>query len=158
MEIIPRPRGNAWQMLLYAVSTLGAWSTNTQWNETDAGLFKAAQSRFTVDLLETGSLVLVQALTLMSNYAQMGNKPNSSYNYYGLARRMAMGIGLHKEFPAWQSTSLIKLEIRRRVWWCLYAFDVGSIITFSRPLDFPQSGIETELPMNVHDTVSAELL
>jgi hypothetical protein len=153
MEIIPRPSGNAWQVLLYVVAALGAWSTATQRTDVHAGLFEAAKARFSIDLLETGNLVLVQALTLMSNYAQMGNKPNSSYNYYGLARRIAMGIGLHKEFSAWQLNPL-GLEMRRRVWWCLYAFDVGSIITFSRPFDFPQSGVEVELPINVHDTVS----
>lgn len=153
MEIIPQPSGNAWQVLLYVVAALGAWSTATQRTDVHTGLFEAAKARFSFDLLETGNLVLVQALTLMSNYAQMGNKPNSSYNYYGLARRNAMGIGLHKEFSAWRLKPLV-IEIRRRVWWCLYAFDVGSIITFSRPFDFPQSGVDVELPINVHDAVS----
>ncbi|KAL7930663.1 fungal-specific transcription factor domain-containing protein [Trichoderma chlorosporum] len=151
MEIIPRPSGNAWQVLLYVVAALGAWSTATQRTDAHTGLFEAAKARFSIDLLETGNLVLVQALTLMSNYSQMGNKPNSSYNYYGLARRIAMGIGLHKEFSAWQLNPLV-VEMRRRVWWCLYAFDVGSIITFSRPFDFPQSGVDVPLPLNVHDT------
>lgn len=153
MEVIPRPSGNAWQVLLYVVAALGAWSTATQRTDIHTGLFEAAKARFSIDLLETGNLILVQALTLMSNYAQMGNKPNSSYNYYGLARRIAMGIGLHKDFSAWQLKPLV-IEMRRRVWWCLYAFDVGSIITFSRPFDFPQSGVDVELPMNVHDAVS----
>lgn len=153
MEIIPRPSGNAWQVLLYVVAALGAWSTATQRSDVHTRLFEAAKARFSIDMLETGNLVLVQALTLMSNYAQMGNKPNSSYNYYGLARRIAMGIGLHKEFSAWQLNPLV-VEMRRRVWWCLYVFDVGSIITFSRPFDFPQSGVDVELPINVHDTVS----
>ncbi|UKZ55908.1 hypothetical protein TrVGV298_009732 [Trichoderma virens] len=153
MEVIPRPSGNAWQVLLYVVAALGAWSTATQQADAHTGLFEAAKARFSIDLLETGNLVLVQALTLMSNYAQMGNKPNSSYNYYGLARRIAMGIGLHKEFSAWQLNPLV-VEMRRRVWWCLYAFDVGSIITFSRPFDFPQTGVDVELPTNIHDIVS----
>ncbi|KAH8801436.1 fungal-specific transcription factor domain-containing protein [Xylogone sp. PMI_703] len=151
MEIIPRPPGNAWQVLLYIVSAIGAWSTATQPTEVDLGLFEAAKSRFSIDLIETGSIILVQALALLSNYAQKRNRPNSSYNYYGLARRIAMGIGLHKEFSNWQP-NFLALEVRRRVWWCLYVFDIGSIITFSRPLDFPQSGIEAELPLNVHDS------
>ena len=63
---------------------------------------------------------------------------------------MALGIGLHKEFPAWHEMPLM-LEIRRRVWYCLYIFDVGAIITFSRPFDLPTRGIEVHLPMNVSD-------
>lgn len=153
MEVIPRPASNAWHVLLYVIAALGAFSTATRPTDTDLGLFSAAKSRLSIDMLETGNLCLVQALTLISNYLQKRDKPNSGYNYTGLARRIAMGIGLHKEFPNWETTPLI-LEKRRRVWWGLYIFDVGAIITFSRPLDFPESGIETELPMNVHDSVS----
>jgi transcriptional regulatory protein GAL4 len=90
-------------------------------------------------------------LTLISNYVQKRNKPNSGYNYLGLAKRMALGIGLHKEFPSWHSKPLM-LETRRRVWYCLYIFDVGAIITFSRPLDLPRDGIEVQLPLNVSDS------
>lgn len=152
MEVIPRPSSNAWQVLLFVIAALGAFTTATQPTDIDVGLFEAAKSRLSIDVLETGNLLLVQALTLISNYLQKRNKPNSGYNYMGLARRIAMGIGLHKEFPTWEA-SLLTIEMRRRCWYCLYIFDVGGIITFSRPLDFPNDGIDVELPMNVHDSV-----
>lgn len=157
MEVIPRPTGNAWQVLLFIVAAVGVWSTAIEPTIVDLGLFEAAKARLSIDMLETGNLILVQALTLISNYMQKRNKPNSGYNYTGLARRIAMGIGLHKEFPAWEA-SLFTTEMRRRIWYCLYIFDVGAIITFSRPLDFPGDGIDVGLPMNVHDTVSASAL
>ena len=153
MEMVPRPRGQAWHVLLYAMCAIGAWTSATQQSDVDFSLFEASKSRMSVDMLETGNLTLVQALTLIANYVQKRDKPNSGYNYIGVARRIAMGIGLHKEFPNWQ-TSLLTQEMRRRVWWSLYVLDVGAIITFSRPLDFPDQGIEAELPLNVHDAVS----
>lgn len=152
MEVIPRPSGNSWQVLLFVISAVGAFTASTQPSDIDLGLFEAAKARMSMDLLETGNLLLVQALVLSSNHMQKRNKPNSGYNYMGLARRIAMGIGLHKEFPTWE-TSLFTTEMRRRIWYCLYIFDVGAIITFSRPLDFPNDGIDVELPMNVHDSV-----
>ena len=152
MEVIPRPSNNTWQVLLFVMAALGAFTTATQPTDIDVGLFEAAKTRLSIDVLETGNLLLVQALTLISNYLQKRNKPNSGYNYMGLARRIAMGIGLHKEFPTWEA-SLLTIEMRRRCWYCLYIFDVGGIITFSRPLDFPNDGIDVELPMNVHDSV-----
>lgn len=157
MEVIPRPSGNAWQVLLFVIAAVGAFTASTQPSDVDLGLFEAAKARLSIDMLETGNLRLVQALTLISNYMQKRNKPNSGYNYTGLARRIAMGIGLHKEFPTWEA-SLFEVEMRRRIWHCLYIFDVGAIITFSRPLDFPNDGIDVELPMNIHDTVSATTL
>ncbi|KAL3431963.1 fungal-specific transcription factor domain-containing protein [Aspergillus tetrazonus] len=153
MEIIPRPPGNTWQVLLFVISALGVFtsSTATSTSDVDLALFDAAKERLSIDVLETGNLVLVQALTLISNYLQKRNKPNSGYNYMGLARRVAMGIGLHKEFPTWDA-SLLTLEMRRRVWYCLYIFDIGAMITFSRPLDFPMEGVDVKLPMNAHDS------
>lgn len=153
MEVIPRPTSNTWQVLLYVVAALGAFTAAVTPTDVDLALFKAAKARLTIDVLETGSLILVQALTLSSNYLQKRNKPNSGYNYLGLARRTAMGIGLHKEFPT-SKASPLAMEMRRRVWYCLYIFDVGAIITFSRPLEFPEQGIETRLPLNIHESVS----
>ncbi|KAK5560495.1 hypothetical protein LTR46_000803 [Exophiala xenobiotica] len=151
MEVIPRPKTNAWQVLLHIVAAMGAFASSVTAPEVDVALFEAAKARMSIDMLETGNLILVQALTLISNYVQKRNKPNSGYNYLGLAKRMAMGIGLHKEFPAWHSNPF-KLETRRRVYWCLYIFDVGATITFSRPLDLPSDGIEIQLPLNIADS------
>ena len=151
MEVIPRPKTKAWQVLLHIVATLGSFCSSLTAPEIDVALFEATKARLSIDMLETGNLTLVQALTLMSNYVQKRNKPNSGYNYLGLAKRMAMGIGLHKEFPVWHSRPMW-LEMRRRVYWCLYIFDVGATITFSRPLDLPQEGIEIQLPLNVADS------
>lgn len=151
MEIIPRPRSQSWEVLVYIIATIGAFASSETITLADQALFDAAKARLSIDMLETGNLMLVEALVLMSNYVQKRDKPNSGYSYMGLAKRMAMGIGLHKEFPAWRTKPLM-LEIRRRVWWCLYNFDVGAIITFSRPLDLPREGIEVKLPLNVMDS------
>ncbi|KIW44364.1 uncharacterized protein PV06_05378 [Exophiala oligosperma] len=151
MEVIPRPKGNAWKVLLHIVAAMGAFASSVTAPEVDLALFEATKAHMSIDMLETGNIILVQALTLISNYVQKRNKPNSGYNYLGLAKRMAMGIGLHKEFPAWHSNPF-KLETRRRVYWCLYIFDVGATITFSRPLDLPTDGIEIQLPLNVADS------
>ena len=151
MEIVPRPKSTAWQVLLHIIAALGAFTTSEVTPEVDIALFEAAKSRMSFDLLETGNLFLVQALTLLSNYTQKRNRPNSGYNYLGLAKRMAMSLGLHKEFPAWHAKPLM-LEMRRRVWWSIYVFDVGAVITFSRPFDMPEDGIEVGLPLNVADS------
>jgi transcriptional regulatory protein GAL4 len=152
MEVIPRPPHQAWQVLLFVIAALGSFSSATESTDIDLALFKEAEKRFSVDMLETGSILLVQATALMANYLQKRNKPNSAYNYLGLAKRVAMGIGLHKELND-SNTRLLKLEEKRRTWWCLSVFDSGATITFSRPMDFPTGGIEVNLPLNVDDSV-----
>ncbi|KAJ0107914.1 hypothetical protein J7T55_007126 [Diaporthe amygdali] len=149
-EIIPRPHGDPWLVLAYVVAAIGVWSSAKTSDNLDLTLFAQARSILSFNFLELGNLTLVQALTLTSNYQQKRDRPNSAYNYLGLAVRMAMGLGLHKEFQGW-NISPLNMEIRRRVWWSLCVFDCGATITFSRPLTWPFDGVEVSLPRNVHD-------
>lgn len=151
-EVIPRPHGDSWLVLAYVVAAIGVWSSAKSPDNLDLQLFAQARSILTFNFLELGNLTLVQALTLTSNYQQKRDRPNSAYNYLGLAVRMAMGLGLHKEFQGW-NISPLNMEIRRRVWWSLCVFDCGATITFSRPLTWPFDGVEVALPRNVHDRV-----
>lgn len=151
LGLSPRPRDDVWEVLQNAVLALGAWCINTETGSADLTFYQSARMRLTGNLLETGSLPLVQALTLWSNYVQKRNKPNTAWNYLGLAVRMATGLGLHREFPDWKSLPL-KQEMRRRAWWGLYIFDSGSAITFGRPIDLPEIGVtDTRAVMNVED-------
>jgi transcriptional regulatory protein GAL4 len=149
-EIVPRPR-NGWMALMYVVAAIGAFMAATSPNDDDLVLFHCARSHLSINMLEVGNLTLVQSLTLISNYLQKRDRPNSSYNYLGLAVRMAFGLGLHKDFPRCKS-NLLQEEIRRRTWWCLYIFDAGSTITFGRPLTITSAGIDAKLPLNTFDS------
>ncbi|GJC81400.1 regulatory protein GAL4 [Colletotrichum liriopes] len=151
--VIPRPSGDCWLVLAYAIAAIGVYTTATNLDNLDMSLFAQARSILSFNFLEVGNLTLVQALTLISNYQQKRDKPNSGYNYLGLAVRMAMGLGLHKEFQGW-NISPLNMEIRRRVWWSLCVFDVGATITFSRPSVWPYEGVEVSLPLNVDDKAS----
>jgi transcriptional regulatory protein GAL4 len=149
-QVIARPSGKSWNALAYIIAAIGLFTTSTEPVVRDLDLFEAAKANITIDSLETGNITLVQALALLSNYIQKRGKPNSGYNYLGIALHMAMGLGLHKEFQGWRIAPL-QMEIRRRVWWALYNFYVGAAITFGRPLAWPACGIEVALPLNVDD-------
>lgn len=149
-EVVEAPPG--WRSLLYIVAAIGSFmsATNAE-DDDDLTLLDCAKKELSIEDLETGSLTLVQTLALISNYLQKRDRPNSGYNYLGLAARMAMGLGLHKDFTE-AGDLLLNQEMRRRVWWCLYIFDCGLTITYGRPLGIPCAGIDAKLPMNVVDS------
>ncbi|PNP48517.1 hypothetical protein TGAMA5MH_00411 [Trichoderma gamsii] len=153
-EVIPRPSGGSWFILAYTMAALGVYTTATTVNSLDVDIFNHIKGLLSFDLLEVGSLALVQALTLISNYQQKRDKPNSAYSYSGLATRMAMALGLHKDFQGWKISPL-SMEIRRRVWWTLSIFDIGANVTFGRPQVCPLDGVDISLPMNIHDKVNS---
>jgi transcriptional regulatory protein GAL4 len=149
-QVIPRPSGRSWHALAFIVAAIGHFTAGYGPSDTDRKLFMAAKSNLSIDSLEVGNITLVQTLTLMSNYLQKRNKPNSGYNYLGLALHMAMGLGLHKEFRDWDISPL-NMELRRRVWWSIFVFNVGAAVTFGRPLAWPNKNVEVHLPLNVSD-------
>ena len=94
-------------MLLYTILTLGAWTLGDEQTDLDEILYRKASS-FSEDdsTSESVSLALVQVLVLISNFTQKRNKPNTGWNYLGLAVHMALSLALHRELPEWDISLL----------------------------------------------------
>ncbi|KAL2017231.1 hypothetical protein VTK56DRAFT_2390 [Thermocarpiscus australiensis] len=151
-EIIPRPRHRAWQMLFHTILALGAWCLDNSQPDLDDHLYHCALS-FGEDesLFESANLTFVQALVLLSNLSQKRNKPNTGGNFLGLATRMAVSLGLHRELPEW-NISLLQRQMRCRVWWGLYMFDSGASTTFGRPILLPgREAMDVKPVLNIPD-------
>jgi transcriptional regulatory protein GAL4 len=158
-ELVQRPEDRTWNVLLYTVLALGAWTVGGDGDGLD-DIFYQRASGYLQDqsIFESASLSTVQALVLLSNYTQKRNKPNTGWNFLGLAVRMAVSLGLHRELPDWNIT-LLQREVRRRVWWGLFIFDSGASITFGRPILLPeQSMIDVKPILNIPDPVRLWLL
>ncbi|OQD77076.1 hypothetical protein PENDEC_c003G06402 [Penicillium decumbens] len=147
-----RPHGTAWQILLNTILALGAWSIGDDNSDLDITFYQEARAFLQqASVFETGNLTLIQALLLLSNYAQKRNKPNTGWNYLGLAVRMAMSLGLHKEFHGWK-INLLQREIRRRLWWGVFIFDSGAAKTFGRPILLPEENVmDAKQVLNIPD-------
>lgn len=148
---MPRPAQGIWLVLMNIVAALGAFVTNpSSSDDTSLSIFRTAKRYLALNALETGNLTLVQAFGMTAMFLQKINKPNTGYNFGGVAIRMAIGLGLHKELGS-QHMSPFKQELRRRVWWSLCVLDVGATITYSRPLIWPQAGVDAAFPSNIQE-------
>ena len=156
-NVLPRHDNDKWVMLANIVAALGSFASSNSADATDVSIFQEAQKSLFADNLEVGNLALVQAFALSATYLQKRNKPNTGYNYSGIAVRLAIGLGLHKDYQEGQISPL-QVEIRRRVWWTLCVLDVGATVSYGRPLSWPRAGVETALPKNVHEEVSTKPL
>ncbi|KAH3903530.1 galactose-responsive transcription factor GAL4 SCDLUD_001171 [Saccharomycodes ludwigii] len=146
-----------WNILMYTVLAIGCWCVNGDSTTIDLYYYDKVKEFFNGSVFERGSIQLVTALTLLSNYTQKRDKPNTGWNFLGLAVRMAIGLGLYKEFD-WYSTPINgskyvnDLELRRRLWWGIYIFDAGAAITFGRPVNLPKDFTDDLLlPSNIDD-------
>ncbi|KAL4908300.1 hypothetical protein BDW74DRAFT_166070 [Aspergillus multicolor] len=143
---------SSWHLIFYLVLAIGHWVSTGCSELNQDSYYMAARSRMSMRMLECGSLVAVQAFLLMGNYLQKRDRPNTGYNYIGIAYRMALGLGLHREPPTGQINNTLFNERRRAVWWVVYCFDSGFSLTTGRPVMASDSFIETRLPLNIDDS------
>ena len=153
-ELVPKSNETAWNMLFYTILALGAWSLGQGHADLEEYFYRKASSFWhDQSIFETACLPLVQALVLISNLVQKRNKPNTGWNYLGVAVRMALSLGLHRELPEW-NISLLQREMRRRIWWGLFIFDSGASVTFGRAVLLPEkAAIDVKHVLNIHDAV-----
>lgn len=153
-EIIQRPVSASWKLLLSTVLALGSWSSGQTQTELDEQLYRRSISLGEDEsIFEIANLTTIQALVLLSNLAQKRNRPNTGWNMLGLATRMALSLGLHREHPSW-NVGILHQEMRRRVWWGLFLFDSGASTTFGRPILLPDhNSMDTHHILNIDDEV-----
>lgn len=153
-EVIRRPDRRSWDLLFSTILAIGAWTLESDGTATDERLSsRVAALLEDSGIFESANLTLIQALVLLSNYSQKRNRPNTGWNFLGIAVRMAISLGLHREFPEWD-LSLLQREMRRRVWWGLFIFESGASTTFGRTILLPdKDAIDIKMPSNILDEV-----
>jgi hypothetical protein len=121
--------------IVFAFGCLFSSKLETPVKETTAQVyFERSKALLHFDLLDTGSLILVQALLLTGQYLQATNSPARCWNVIGLAIRVAQGLGLHRNGHISERPSCIEQQVSRRVWYGCILMDRVVGMTFGRPL------------------------
>ncbi|KAH9899054.1 fungal-specific transcription factor domain-containing protein [Xylariomycetidae sp. FL2044] len=65
----------------------------------------------------------IETILLLSFYSHALNRKNTAYTYAGLALRLSITLGLHRNITYGPAILPAEIENRRRVWWTVYTFD-----------------------------------
>lgn len=85
------------------------------------------------EVLHPGFISSIQALLLLVEYAMMDPHHFDSWTLIGAASRTMVDLGIHQDPSRNTHVSRAKLEVRRRVYWCVYALDrYNKIASFSK--------------------------
>lgn len=155
-RVIPIIDQNAWPVLMNMVLSFGAWLYEDDTGDADKKYYAVAKHHLkNISMFDKGNLTMVQALLLLSDFAQKQGDPEESWQYVGGAVRMAISLDLHLEpVNSDSSLTLLEKEMRRRVWWTTYCFESCSSKVYGRPLLLPEDSLMTVKPVsNIPDTV-----
>ncbi|KAH8597630.1 fungal-specific transcription factor domain-containing protein [Bisporella sp. PMI_857] len=98
--------------------------------------FLRSKSLLHVDILDHGSIALVQTLLIITQFLQSSSSPGRCWNSLGLACRIAQGLGIHIEDRFIQREPC-EIELRRRVWYGCVTLDIVTSTTLGRPMMTP---------------------
>lgn len=133
-----RREDSRWLALLNIVLALGSVAAGTADDTTHQIYYRRAKSRLDLDSLGSAHLETVQTLGLMGGfYLHYVNQPGLAYALVGAALRMAVALGMHREFvdsgDGVAKQKLAFVDLRRRVWWSLVCLDTWGCMTLGRP-------------------------
>jgi hypothetical protein len=99
-------------------------------------------------VLRPGSIASVQAMLLLHEYSMIDPHHFDSWGLIGAASRAMVDLGLHQDPPRSASISKAKLELRRRVYWCVYGFDRTTSLIQSRAFSFSDDSANVAMPFS----------
>lgn len=147
---LPGSQTIAWQVLCKVLMVMGAWCQCDSTCEVDISLYLQAERTLRqLPITDPGDLTLIQALLLLSDFAQKRGLPEAGMQYLGIAVQKAVALGLHREQPQ-PTADMLEQEMKRRVWWSLYVFDSCAAKSYGRPLMLPDdSFMNVKPPLNI---------
>lgn len=105
------------------------------------------------DFLNVPDLVLIQAFVNFLALARRHDSPRFVWMMVGIAIRMAMSLGLHRDGTNFQQNlSPFEIEMRRRVWWALCLFDVRASEDQGTEFTIAVDSFDTNLPLNINNS------
>lgn len=138
----PTDADPAWQCSLLCVLLLARPIVHVAVPEAQENLWwKRIQTLLPV-VIFTSSVTAVQALMLAAIHLHNTNHRDACWNLTGAAIRIAFAIGLHQD-KANTSQAPLARELRKRLWWTLYAFEQMQVSSYDRP-----SAIEHQVSKN----------
>ncbi|GAB7364384.1 hypothetical protein MBLNU230_g4927t1 [Neophaeotheca triangularis] len=97
-------------------------------------------------VLHPGSISSVQALLLLTEYAMLDPHHFDSWSLIGAASRAMVDLGLHHDPPKGAHMSKGHLELRRRVFYCVYALDRSTSLVQTRAFSFSDDSAQVKIP------------
>ncbi|KAI8093473.1 fungal-specific transcription factor domain-containing protein [Halteromyces radiatus] len=97
------------------------------------------------DYYDVPRISTVQALLLLSSHQQGAMKSARAWLYCGMAFRMALDLGLHRNSEHWNIPPEER-ERRKRVFWCCFIVDRLTTAIYGRALCFEERDIDVPFP------------
>jgi hypothetical protein len=88
----------------------------------------------------------IQCLLLLTQYAMLDPAHFDSWLLIGFASRAAVDLGFHQDPPSKTVPDKAMLDMRRRIFYCVYALDRAISMVHARPFSFSDAAVNVAFP------------
>ncbi|RAO67957.1 uncharacterized protein BHQ10_003969 [Talaromyces amestolkiae] len=142
-----------WAAVLFGVFACGLMHSLEPNKQQDAQAYLLVSQTIVDIWLDDFTLDQARVSLLMSIVLYEMNSRSSSWVWLGSAVRIAQDIGLHIESGPW---STVEREMRRRLWWGIYAWDRLLSLELGKPISIHDQDCDVDLPCPVDEQFIAE--
>ncbi|PPJ53388.1 hypothetical protein CBER1_01006 [Cercospora berteroae] len=100
------------------------------------------------DVFHPGEIASIQALILLTEFAMLDPHHFDSWELIGAASRAMVDLGLHQDPPKGTAMPKAKLDLRRRVYHCVYALDRSTSLVQTRAFSFSDDSARVKIPFS----------
>lgn len=121
-----RPGTDFEHWLLYMILAIGATGqsrSNQDAFYADGVLWVGRALRYADRVLMPGYVSQIQALVMLVQYSMLDPAHFDSWQLIGFACRAVVDLGFHQDPPKEQQTDKKTLELRRKIFYCVYSLD-----------------------------------
>lgn len=121
-----RPVTNFEHWLLYMVLAIGSTAQSRSNKDnlyTDGLIWVGRALRYADKVLMPGYVSQIQALVLLVQYSMFDSAHFDSWQLIGFTCRAVVDLGFHQDPPKEQQTDKKLLEMRRKLFYCVYSLD-----------------------------------
>ncbi|KAL4898236.1 fungal-specific transcription factor domain-containing protein [Aspergillus ambiguus] len=142
---------------IFLVLSISAWQSRSP-KECDLYYTNALECAQTTTVPENGDLPGLQSLLLTCLYLQLTRKHEEWIQISGQAVRLAQSLGLHRHSRRFRFCAG-EVELRKRIWWCVYAVDIACSIVHGLPKIIQDDDVDTDLPIDtdLDDVTTADI-
>ncbi|KAG4415888.1 hypothetical protein IFR04_010963 [Cadophora malorum] len=136
--------------LLYMVFAIGATGQSRSHHDAlyaDGVLWVGRALRYADRVLMPGYVSQIQALVLLVQYSMLDPAHFDSWQLIGFACRAIVDLGFHQDPPKEQQTEKKTLELRRKIFYCVYSLDRSISMVHARSFSFTDDSTSVMLPL-----------
>lgn len=109
------------------------------------------------EILSRDNLQSIQAILMYAMYSLRSATGPSLWKLSGLALRQSIELGYHRSPKRFGGATIdcLRLELRKRAFWCAFGIDCVATVTLGRPLGIPLREIDAEVGVGKYRDIYA---